>query len=338
MEREYNNKTHTIFLSKATSLFIKTVAILIFFILPAIGQSATVNNGGNGPIFDSISIFNENLTYVKPSIAVLSWETNVPATSRVIYDTKSQKEIVLGYDANNINHGYNFSTNQNNTLTKKHKVIIIGLTPNVKYFFRSESRTNNYARLGNEKTSNTSDIKTQTTTDCSYINSYLKIGAKNDTEEVLKLQSFLINFEGFTNVKMTGVFDKATFDAVSAFQKRYANEILSPWGITSPTGFVYYTTQKKINEIHCGKALSLTKSQINEINQFRTSSQITLKNNSYKNIGLKTDTSQNNTNNDNNSYLSDNKTSSQASLQASVVKTNTGPVRSIFNKFIGLFR
>ena len=38
---------------------------------------------------------------------------------------------------------------------------------------------------------------------------------------------------------------------MAAFQKKYKDDILMPWGIYEPSGTVFYTTQKKINEIYC---------------------------------------------------------------------------------------
>lgn len=110
------------------------------------------------------------------------------------------------------------------------------------------------------------------TTECNYLNSYLKRGQNNDMVEVMKLQSFLKTFEGFNTVEINGIFDDATFDAVSAFQKKYGNDILTPWGyeVDSSTGYVYILTKKKVNEIYCKKQFDLTTEQQREISQFRT--------------------------------------------------------------------
>ncbi len=104
---------------------------------------------------------------------------------------------------------------------------------------------------------------------CFYLRDYLRRDFDNDPLEVLKLQAFLINFEGHNNVSLTGVFDQATFDAVSAFQMKYFNDILEPWGHTGPTGYVYILTTKKINEIYCQHLFPLNQAQINEIAAFR---------------------------------------------------------------------
>ncbi len=99
-------------------------------------------------------------------------------------------------------------------------------------------------------------------TECvTYIRKYIRFGEQNDPVEVDKLQGFLRYIEGFENVQITGVYDAATFEAVKAFQERYKADILDPWGLTEPTGYVYITTVKKINEIFCGRQFPLTPAQ-----------------------------------------------------------------------------
>lgn len=105
--------------------------------------------------------------------------------------------------------------------------------------------------------------------ECSYLEDFLRRDWNNDPVEMLKLQLFLKNFEGFTSLEATAVFDDATFDAVSAFQQRYFDDILEPWGHTAPTGFVYILTKKKINEIYCNTIYPLTPSESREIVEFR---------------------------------------------------------------------
>lgn len=84
-----------------------------------------------------------------------------------------------------------------------------------------------------------------------YLLKYIKFGTSNDPNEVLKLQRFLRDLGGFSNLKETSIYDQATYEAVHAFQKTNAAQILTPWGATRSTGYVYYTTKKTINEIHC---------------------------------------------------------------------------------------
>lgn len=90
-----------------------------------------------------------------------------------------------------------------------------------------------------------------------YLNDYLQFGAQNDKEEVLKLQSFLNENLG-VSLKLNGIFDAQTLAAVNAFQLKYKEEILAPWvaiglldSVNKPTGFVYRTTQRKINDLYC---------------------------------------------------------------------------------------
>lgn len=105
-------------------------------------------------------------------------------------------------------------------------------------------------------------------TSCSYLRDYLKIGWENDKVEVLKLQSFLNLFES-ENLALTGVFNQETFSAVETFQNKYKSDILTPWGHTAPTGFVYILTKKKVNEIYCNTLLTLNQADKDEINAFR---------------------------------------------------------------------
>ncbi len=104
---------------------------------------------------------------------------------------------------------------------------------------------------------------------CLYMTTYLKFGQRNPSAEVTKLQSFLKNTEGL-NVNVTGTFDQMTLNAVNAFQAKYLSEIMLPWGATTPSGYVYITTSKKINEIFCKKNFALTPAQVAEIEAYRT--------------------------------------------------------------------
>jgi hypothetical protein len=103
---------------------------------------------------------------------------------------------------------------------------------------------------------------------CTYLEKYLRLGYDNDPVEVTKLQRFLKEYEGFTNLAVTGIFDIETDIAVRAFQDKYGADVLAPWGLPSNTGYVYYTTQKKVNEIYCKKAFPLNSAQLIEISDF----------------------------------------------------------------------
>lgn len=49
--------------------------------------------------------------------------------------------------------------------------------------------------------------------------------------------------------KETNYFGALTYDAVIRFQEKYAEDILSPWGLTKGTGYAAKTTINKINEL-----------------------------------------------------------------------------------------
>lgn len=88
------------------------------------------------------------------------------------------------------------------------------------------------------------------------LTTYLKKGKVNDKVQMILLKSFL-NLNLGTNLNIGDPdFDLLTFQAVQQFQAKYPVEILSPWGIGAPTGYVYKTTQRWINMLHCS-ALNL---------------------------------------------------------------------------------
>ena len=105
----------------------------------------------------------------------------------------------------------------------------------------------------------TSTEATSTPSCSPLLRDYLKIGLKNDADQVKKLQTFL-NQALHLNLPVNGIFGTATFNAVKQFQKKYWQDVLQPWfghkdsGITgqnTPTGYVYQTTRWQINNLFC---------------------------------------------------------------------------------------
>jgi peptidoglycan hydrolase-like protein with peptidoglycan-binding domain len=85
---------------------------------------------------------------------------------------------------------------------------------------------------------------------CASIDKNLSFGLTDDAQvkclqEFLKSQGTEIYPEGL----VTGNFLTLTRQAVERFQQRYADEILAPLGMNSPTGIVGPNTRRKINEI-----------------------------------------------------------------------------------------
>lgn len=114
-------------------------------------------------------------------------------------------------------------------------------------------------------------IATSTATSCSpYLEEYLRYGSNNSSTEVEKLQTFLDQYFGLDRTP-SRIFDRDTEAAVKRFQTEYTADILKPWGITTATGYVYYTTQKKINELYCGnnQSFPLSATQVKEIARSR---------------------------------------------------------------------
>lgn len=93
-----------------------------------------------------------------------------------------------------------------------------------------------------------------------YLRDYLKMGKKNDPEQVKLLQTFL-NETMNAQLPVTGFFGKLTKNWVKKFQKKYHNEIIQPWidagykgkDIIDGTGYVYKTTKRYINIMKCSQ-------------------------------------------------------------------------------------
>jgi len=87
--------------------------------------------------------------------------------------------------------------------------------------------------------------------DCDkYLTTYIGYGRENKKEEVERLQIFLNDHMG-KEIPVTGFYGEITMNAVKEFQGEYAGDVLDPWGIQEPTGYVYKTTQRMINDIMC---------------------------------------------------------------------------------------
>ncbi len=93
-----------------------------------------------------------------------------------------------------------------------------------------------------------------------YLRDYLKMGKKNDPEQVKLLQSFLNDKMG-ANLPVNGYFGPLTRMWVKKFQKAHMAEILQPWidagfdvaGLKDGTGYVYKTTKRFINIMMCAE-------------------------------------------------------------------------------------
>jgi len=97
---------------------------------------------GGGSV--QLLIFNEKLEAIFGTSAIVSWSTNIPATSRVVYDTVPHTSGGVAP-----NYGYAYSTVELPMLTTFHIMAITGLTPNTIYYWRPISHGSGEA-LGQE--------------------------------------------------------------------------------------------------------------------------------------------------------------------------------------------
>lgn len=106
---------------------------------------------------------------------------------------------------------------------------------------------------------------------CQPITAPLRAGS-TDKDQVSKLQQLLNKFNNASLI-VNGIFDQTTVTAVENFQAKYQSDILAPWGASQPSGYVYITTLKKLNELNCNLFRSLDANELAVINAFRARAQ-----------------------------------------------------------------
>jgi hypothetical protein len=231
-------------------------------VIPAPVVGCTTNcggGGGGGPI--GLSIFNERIVSTGTTTVTVTWNTNQPANSRVVYGLDSVSAL-----GSAPLYGYPLTTAINTTLTTNHSMVINGIPSGIATYFRPISSDGARTVIGIQLTHAAVVLVPQS---CSYLREYMRLGINNNPAEVTKLQAFLHNNEGFTNLPVTGFFDIATDQAVRAFQDRYKKDVLDFWNLPANTGYVYFTTQKKVNELYCKREFPLNATQLDEIIAFR---------------------------------------------------------------------
>jgi hypothetical protein len=82
--------------------------------------------------------------------------------------------------------------------------------------------------------------------ECPYFTQTANVGAVNS--DVPRIKEFLNRVVGSTLNVQSSVYDAATADAVSLYQQRNITRVLTPWGLTRPTGFWYQSTMKVAND------------------------------------------------------------------------------------------
>jgi len=101
----------------------------------ATGGGGSNNGGGGGTTPVTLNIFDEKTGDPAQSITMLTWRTNIPATTRAIYDTVSHPEVGTAP-----NYGYAFSTTENSTKVDYHVDLLTDLKPGTTYYWRAVSK------------------------------------------------------------------------------------------------------------------------------------------------------------------------------------------------------
>jgi len=86
-----------------------------------------------------------------------------------------------------------------------------------------------------------------------YLQTFIRRGFNNSSSDVNRLEQYLNTYED-EDLVVNGVFEVVDEQAVMRFQEKYREEVLTPWGLTEPTGYVFRTTRDHINRLYCAFA------------------------------------------------------------------------------------
>ncbi len=152
---------------------------------------------------------------------------------------------VLFFFVVGLTFNFGYSVSQASGLTEAQIGAILGL---LQAFEASPEVINNIENT----LRGTSLERPETTVWCYSFDIDLRVGTEGI--EVRALQTALEK-EGLYEKAITGRFDEYTASAVVAFQEKYREKILDPWGLARGSGFVGQTTRAKLNGIYgCGIA------------------------------------------------------------------------------------
>ena len=239
-------------------------------VVPAISSSNSVSTGGvnNGgsyipSVSSSNSISNSGSSNSIPAVPVVSGSNSLPGNTLPVVPTVSGSNsltspavpTVSGSNSISGNNGTTTSTSTDSTTSS-------GSTGG------SSSSGGGFSSAGGSGFIGSNGF---TLPNCGLaLNGFMSLGANNNPAEVKVLQTFLNTNDG-AHLAVSGIFDSATEAAVEAFQTKYASAILSPWGASQPTGRVYITTLKQINQLMCHSQIALTPAELAIINAYRNS-------------------------------------------------------------------
>lgn len=233
----------------------------------------TSDSSGGGATLETLMISNEAYEVVEGGVSV-TWETNIAATGWVVYGTTSVPMIggtADGFTSPHYTYGYHTEIGSEDRWWHN---VVLDLASDQVWYVRPVATVNGMFAFGAEHEiaihATTTPEQSKPNQCVPYLQMFIKRGGANDPAEVRKLQDFLRTLEGFT-LETSGEYDAPSIAAVEVFQKRYASEVLNPWGTTAPTGHVYLTTRKKINELYCEnrEQFPLSDAQVKEIEHAR---------------------------------------------------------------------
>lgn len=235
--------------------------LLAFGALAFLTPAGLISAQTQPPAGTPLVVDNERVEVLGPQSVMVRWNTNVPAESRVVYGPVSQA-LFAGAG---LSFGYPSSVNVTGIPVTDHAVAVGPLDTSRTTYFRPVSTASGSTATGKELS-----VAPVAFGSCGYVHQYLRPDdPANNPDEVRDLQAFLRGVEKDTSVSVTGVYDEATRAAVARFQLKYKDEILAPWGVSEPTGVVYITTKKKINEIFCSTRVSLTAEETAILESFK---------------------------------------------------------------------
>ncbi len=249
---------YSLFIMKIRFILSVFVVIAAAFLVIATPVSAQVSNGGDEgaavtPAADSSTAVGEVSNGNDEGAAIAPAVDSNTAVGEVSNGNDEGSPITPAVDSNTIVGGV---TNGDDDAA--------GI-PAVETPSTSGSSSGGRSSRRSSSSSSSLSLSTQlgtTTASCPLIAaSILKLNGSNDSLNVSHLQLFLKNIEKL-DVDVTGTFDAKTEAAVSAFQVKYTASVLAPWNASQPSGIAYITTIKKINEIACQQAMTLSPSDL----------------------------------------------------------------------------
>ncbi len=113
------------------------------------------------------------------------------------------------------------------------------------------SKSSAQGNIAKDRAQERKDVQSAVAQKCNdYLTKDIRLGARNDKQEVIKLEKFLNTYEG-EKLIAGGVYDGTDQAAVKRFQEKYRTAILDPAGVASPNGLVLKGTRKQINALYC---------------------------------------------------------------------------------------